>query len=446
MRDRDPAGAKAPSAAALAARAKRIARGVEQEASVRGHGNMTSLQGMLELPLLEAIAAHGGKARPRDLYGELAETLNLSPEAREQTRDCADQTYRVFDQQVRWTRQTAVAKGLIAGERGVWELTDKGRSKLTKIERGKVILLYSLDDGLAFLGHAEEVAGAIEPGSLSLIMTSPPYPVINRAYGRFGLAEWLAWMSDLTGLWKDLLKDDGTLAINLMDIHVPGSPMLSPYVERFTLDTIDRHGFHLAGRMPWHSPSKLASLEWAVKRRVALKNTVEHVILLSRSANPNWDTRRLPPEPYAQRTESQKRSDARRAAQRSITKRPGGYDINDQAFAAEGEGGIPHNLLISGGVGGGGTYARRCREAGIIPHPARFPEALPRRVIQLATEPGQIVYDPMAGSNTTGSVALDLGRRFISSEPILEYARSSAFRFDERPDFQIHDGPNLQAA
>jgi DNA modification methylase len=427
-----------PSKGALAARRRRIAKGEAQEASVKGRGTSTSLQGILELPLLQAIADKGGRARPSDLYGELAESLNLAPEAREQTRECADQTYKVFDQQVRWTRQTAVAKGLIAGERGVWELTEKGRSKLDTIGRGRLVLIYSVDDGLAFLGHAEDAAGAIEPGSLSLIMTSPPYPVVNRAYGRFGLAEWLQWMSGLVGMWKDLLRDDGTLAINLMDIHVPGSPMISPYVERFTLDAIDNHGLNLAGRMPWHSPSKLANLEWAVKRRVALKNTVEHVLLFSRTPNPSWDTRRLPPEPYAERSESQRRSDARRSAERSATKRPGGYDINDQAFAKNAEGGIPHNLLISGGVGGGGTYAKRCREAGLVPHPARFPETLPRRIIQLATDVGQTVYDPMAGSNTTGKVALELGRRFISSEPVLEYARSSSFRFDDRPDFRMH--------
>lgn len=424
-----------PSRAALSARRRRIERGEKQQEAMKARG--TGLQTMLELPLLEAIAEAGGRARPKDLYGQLAETLNLDEGVRDEVRECGDeQTYKVFDQQVRWTRQTMVAKGLLAGERGVWELTDEGRAKLARVQRGKVVLIYSMDDGLAFLGHAEEVAGAIEPESLSLIMTSPPYPVVNRAYGRFGMAEWLDWMGDLVGLWKDLLRKDGTLAINLMDVHVPGSPMLSTYVERFTLDAVDRHGMHLAGRMPWHSPTKLANLEWAVKRRVALKNTVEHVILLSKTPNPAWDTRRLPPQPYADRTESQRRSDA---ARRGTVKRPGGYQINEAAFGAQGEGGIPHNLIISGGVGGGGTYAKRCRAAGITPHPARFPEELPRKVILLATEPGQVVYDPMAGSNTTGKVALDLGRRFISSEPVLEYARASAFRFDHRPDFTMHD-------
>ena len=423
-----------PSAQALAARRRRLERGEAQEKSVRGRGSQPSLQGMLQLPLLEALADHGGKARPRDLYDRLAENVGLDPAAREEVRRYENQTTKVFDQQVRWARQTAVAEGLVAGERGIWELTDLGRAKLTRIERGKVVLIYSVGEGLAFLGHAEEAAGAIEPSSLSLILTSPPYPVVRRDYGRFGLAEWLSWMSDLVGLWKDLLLDDGTLAVNLMDVHVPGSAMLSPYVERFTLDAIDRHGLHLAGRMPWHSPTKLANLEWAVKRRVALKNSVEHIILLSKSPTPSWDTRRLPSQPYADVEGARRRAGKAGAASR----RPGGYHMDDAAFAADGDGAIPSNLLVSGGVGGGGTYARRCRQAGLSLHPARFPEALPKQVILLSTEPGQTVYDPMAGSNTTGKVALDLGRRFISSDPVLDYVAGSAFRFDDRPDFRMH--------
>lgn len=422
-----------PSQAALAARERRVRRGRDQEAAAKRR----SLQSMIEMPLLEALAEKGGAARPRDIYGEIAERLNLDPDIRDERRSCDGQDYAVFDQQVRWTRQTLVGQQLIAGRRGVWELTDKGREKLTRVQRGKVILIYSLDDGLAFLAHAEEAAGAIAPDSLSLIMTSPPYPVVNREYGRFSVPEWLDWMGGLVGLWRDLLREDGTLAVNLGDVFVPGTPTLSPYVERFTLDTLDRHGMHLASRLVWASNNKLPALEWCVRRGAVLRNAVEHVLLFSKSAMPSWDNRRVPREPYVHRSAAQIASDARRTNAR----RPGGYDINEAAFSRTGEGRIASNLIVSGGVGGGGIYAKRCREAGFPLHPARFPEEVPRRVIQLTTAPGQTVYDPMAGSNTTGKVALDLGRRFISSEPVLEYAQGSAFRFDHRADFRAHPIP-----
>lgn len=417
------------------ARAARVERGIKTEAAARAHSaGRPSLQGLLQFPLLEAIAEAGGRARPRDLYQSLADSLNLDDGARDSERVCGDgQRYNVFEQQVRWARQTAVAQGLIANTtRGIWELADPAYDKLKKARRGKVVLVYSLDDGIALWAHAEEAAGAIAPGSVDLVLTSPPYPVIKRAYGRFTVPEWLAWMSDLVGLWRGLLSERGTIAVNLMDVFVPGTPNISPYVERFTLDAIDRHGLHLAGRMPWHSPTKLPNLHWAVKERVRPKNTLEHILLFSKDPHPNWDTRRLPREAYAKRSASQERQVRGREA------RPSGYIINAEAFRQTEDGPIPGNLLVAGGVSGNSSYARRCAEAGLPVHPARFPEALPKRVILMTTEPGGLVYDPMAGSNTTGKVALDLGRRFISSEAMLTYAQSSALRFDHRPDFRPH--------
>jgi site-specific DNA-methyltransferase (cytosine-N4-specific) len=91
---------------------------------------------------------------------------------------------------------------------------------------------------------------------------------------------------------------------------------------------------------------------------------------------------------------------------------------------------LPSNLVVAGGVSGNDAYSRACRAAGLEPHPARFPAILPSQIIRLATDRGDVVYDPMAGSNTVGKVAQDLGRRWISSDPMLEYVRSSELRFD----------------
>lgn len=421
--------------AAKRARAARVRRGEETEAAARRHSRgQPSLQGLLQFPLLEAIQEAGGRARPRDLYQNLADRLNLDASVLDTLKTCGDgQSYNVFQQQVRWARQTAVAQGLIANtSRGIWELADPAYDKLKKARRGQVVLVYALDDGIALWAHAEEAAGAIEPGSVDLVLTSPPYPVIKRAYGRFTVPEWLSWMSELVGLWRSLISERGTIAVNLMDVFVPGSPNISPYVERFTLDAIDRHGLHLAGRMPWHSPTKLPNLHWAVKERVRPKNTLEHILMFSKHPHPDWDTRRLPRESYAPRSSSQERQ------VRGRETRPSGYVINADAFKKTADGPIPGNLLVAGGVSGNSAYARRCAAAGVPVHPARFPEALPKRVILMTTRPGGLVYDPMAGSGTTAKVASDLGRRFITSEAMLSYAQGSALRFDHRPDYRPH--------
>lgn len=403
----------------------RIRRGVETELAAKQFSG--SLQRMVQLPLFAAIEESGGRARPRDVYDRVAEAAGIDLAAREETRTCADgQTYKVFEQQVRWARQTAVAEGLIAGERGVWELTDAAYAKLGRIRRGAAALIYSTDDGIALWAHAEDAASVIEPGSVKLVLTSPPYPVIKRAYGRLSVPEWLHWMKRLAAMWKELIADDGTIAVNLMDVFVSGTPAISPYVERFTLSAIDDVGLHLAGRMPWYSPTKLGNIEWTAKRKVQPKSSVEHVLLFSKQPHPSWDITRM----NSHMAKSRSAGQSRRDSSRSKELRPSGLDIVPRAFSSSNGQSLPRNLIVAGGVSGNDDYSRRCRTAGLVPHPARFPDALPRQIILLTTDRGDVCYDPMAGSNKTGAVAAELGRRWISSEPMLEYVRGSALRFN----------------
>jgi site-specific DNA-methyltransferase (adenine-specific) len=56
-------------------------------------------------------------------------------------------------------------------------------------------------------------------------------------------------------------------------------------------------------------------------------------------------------------------------------------------------------------------------------HEAKFPLELPRRVIQLLTDPGDLVIDCFAGSGTSGVAAIQEGRRFVGIELMPEYVR-----------------------
>jgi len=55
-------------------------------------------------------------------------------------------------------------------------------------------------------------------------------------------------------------------------------------------------------------------------------------------------------------------------------------------------------------------------------HPARFPVDLPRFFIKLLTLPGQIVFDPFAGTGTTALAAESLKRRWLVTELEERYA------------------------
>jgi hypothetical protein len=75
---------------------------------------------------------------------------------------------------------------------------------------------------------------------------------------------------------------------------------------------------------------------------------------------------------------------------------------------------------------------------GAKPHPARFPEKLPTFFIEFLTDPGDTVLDTFAGSNTTGSAADKLDRRWMAFEKDRTYLAASAFRFvDELPTEEL---------
>ena len=64
-------------------------------------------------------------------------------------------------------------------------------------------------------------------------------------------------------------------------------------------------------------------------------------------------------------------------------------------------------------------------------HPTQKPLALIERCLRASANPGDLVVDPFAGSATTGVAALKLGRHFIGSELVGEYAELGGKRLGE---------------
>jgi site-specific DNA-methyltransferase (adenine-specific) len=61
-------------------------------------------------------------------------------------------------------------------------------------------------------------------------------------------------------------------------------------------------------------------------------------------------------------------------------------------------------------------------------HPAPFPVELASRAVRLSTWPGEVVFDPFAGSGTTLLAARQLGRRAIGIERCERYCEQAAVR------------------
>lgn len=142
-------------------------------------------------------------------------------------------------------------------------------------------------------------------------------------------------------------------------------------------------------------------------------------------------------QPYSQ--------DMKRLIKRGVkqTTRPSGHVINE-TFASDQGGSIPSNLIQCGNNESNSAYIKNCKVTGTKIHPARFPAEIPRFFIEFLTNPGDIVLDPFADSNTTGYVAENLNRKWISVEIRNDYALESQLRFrDTLNESEIIQGQQI---
>jgi DNA modification methylase len=290
--------------------------------------------------------------------------------------------------------------------------------------------VYRTPRGAAFAGDSLTLMSALPDRSVNLVVTSPPYALeFKKAYGNASKADYVAWLRPFGEQIRRILTDDGSFVLNIGGSYNPGHPTRSLYHFKVLLMLCEEVGLHLAQECFWHNPAKLpAPAEWVNVRRQRIKDSVEYVWWLSKTEWPKADNRKV----LAAYSEDMKRLITRgyRAKQR-----PSGHMITGK-FQRDLGGSIPSNLIERGNNESNSAYIKACAAAGVKLHPARFPAALPNFFIRLLTEPGDLVLDPFAGSNTTGRAAEDLARRWLAIELSREYVDASRLRFEEFAPFE----------
>ena len=286
--------------------------------------------------------------------------------------------------------------------------------------------VYRTPRGLQLCGDSAELLGHLPDQSVDLVMTSPPFALLRqKAYGNKEQDEYVEWLGRFGEAAYRVLKDSGSFVLDLGGAYKRGKPVRSLYNYRVLLDFCDRLGYELAEEFFWFNPSKLPSpIEWVNKRKIRAKDSVNTVWWFSRSAEPKADVTRVL-VPYSERMKKLLENPEKYYRPKA---RPSGHDIA-KAFAKDNGGAIPSNLLQIPNTESNSGYLRLCKMLQRDRHPARFPSALPRFFIQFLTDPEDVVLDIFSGSNTTGQVAEELGRRWISMELSREYAALSAVRF-----------------
>ncbi len=286
---------------------------------------------------------------------------------------------------------------------------------------------YRTARGAAYCGDSRNLLAALDDNSVNLVITSPPFALLReKAYGNKAQAEYVDWLAEFGELVKAKLCEDGSFVLDLGGAYERGSPTRSLYNFRVLLRFCDDLGFILAEDFYWHNPSKLPSpiIEWVNKRKLRVKDSVNTVWWFSKTPWPKADVTKVLTE-YSARMKTLLKDPA---AFYDPAKRPSGHDISDR-FGKDNGGAIPSNLLQIPNSESNGRYTAACKAVGTAPHPARFPAKLPQFFIRMLTEPGDLVIDIFAGSNTTGMVAEEDGRRWLAFEERREYVAASAFRF-----------------
>lgn len=283
--------------------------------------------------------------------------------------------------------------------------------------------VYATKLGASYAANGLAIMMDIPAATIDLVVTSPPYALeFKKEYGNVAKERYVEWFLPFAAEIKRILKHDGSFVLNIGGSYNAGSPTRSIYHFKLLIALCETIGFHLAQECFWYNPAKLpAPAEWVNVRRCRIKDSVEHVWWLSPSQFPKANNARVL-APYSR--------DMIRLIEKGFKakQRPSGHNITHK-FRRDKGGSIPSNLINRGNNESNSTYMKRLAELGERAHPARFPAAIPEFFINFLTEPSDIIVDPFAGSNTTGYVAEQLGRRWLAADINHRYVEASKVRF-----------------
>ncbi len=276
-------------------------------------------------------------------------------------------------------------------------------------------------------GDSVDVLAACDEASVDLIMTSPPFGLVRKKdYGNVEADEYLEWFRPFALQFRRVLKDNGSLVIDIGGAWNRGYPTRSLYHFKLLVMLCEELGFHLAQDFYWWNPSRLPTpAEWVTVRRVRVKDAINTVWWLSRSPWPKASNRRVL-QPYSPSMRHLLAKGYR------TKKRPSGHDISEN-FGVDNGAAIPPNLLAIPNTESNSFYLRYCEQRGLKPHPARYPADLPEFFVRMLTEPGDVVIDPFAGSCVTGEVCERIGRRWVCIELLEDYCKAALGRFVRDP-------------
>lgn len=372
----------------------------------------------------------------KQLYAQVQERTGLSSEAFDERVPIGKKgrLHSPKQRTARWTVQTMRMRGLlekVPGRRGVWQLTEVGKHKLHRIQRGEMLLAFSTRLGVALWADCRDaLRGLGEP--IHLCLTSPPYSLAKpRAYGGPSHHEYVDWICEAMEVVVRHLAPGGSLMLNVAnDQFEKGSPARTILAERLVCALHDRLGLHRMDTLIWLNPSRAPGpVQWASVHRYQLSQSYEPILWFTNDPRRVRSNNQRVLQPHTERH----RALIDRGGERTAASfADGAYGRRAGSFGKPTAGRIPRNVIeASHSCGSQRRYKQKARELGLPVHGAPMPLSLARTLIEFASEPGDLVVDPYAGSLTTALAAEESGRRWWASDIHADYLRGGAERFLE---------------
>ena len=181
-------------------------------------------------------------------------------------------------------------------------------------------------------------------GKVQLIFTSPPFPLNRKKrYGNLQGEAYVKWLADFAPLFRNLLKPDGSIVMELGNAWEPGHPVMSTLALRALLAFLEKGKLHLCQQFICYNPARLPSpAQWVNVERIRVKDAYTHVWWMAPTEKPKADNRRVLKE-YSESMlkllSSQKYNAGRRPSQ---------HKIGEKSFLTDNKGAIPSNVLRAG--------------------------------------------------------------------------------------------------
>ncbi len=231
--------------------------------------------------------------------------------------------------------------------------------------------------------QSSESMGQLPDGCVALMVTSPPYNVGKEYDGDLTLAEHLSLLKRVLGETYRVLEPGGRVAVNVANLGRRPYMALNHHVAGL----LEEIGFLLRGEVIWQKAKgaggSTAWGSWQSAKNPTLRDVHEYVIVASKET--------------FQRI------------------RRGADTISKAEFM---------DATLS-------VWNIPAASAKRVGHPAPFPVALPKRLIELYTFTGDLVLDPFIGAGATAIAAVEAGRHFVGYDTEQEYLDLAAARVAE---------------